>query len=119
MKLDSRLRRHSAYLYVQELLRGTVVELGSADERSRQLLVEQGAARVDQRASFHATGLPDASADVVLAVDVPTETLDAAILEARRILKPTGVVVIGCESKDRPGAKSGVSYYDLVDKLTG
>src|SRR5438105_833250 len=101
MKLDPRLRRLSAYLYVQELLRGSVVELGCTDDRTRQLLAEQGAERVEQRASFHATGLADASVDVALAVDVPSDTLDAAIAEARRVLKPNGVLVLGCESRDR------------------
>lgn len=117
MRLDPTLRRLSAYLYVQDLLAGTVVELGSTDPRTAKLLAERGAQRVEQRASSIATGLPDASADAVLALDVDAADLDGTIAEAKRLLTPTGVLVLGCESRDRPGAKRGVSYYDLADRM--
>jgi hypothetical protein len=95
--LDRKLRRIAASQYVQEILRGTVVEL-------------QAGERVPAATS-------DGSVDVVFAPEAAPGELEALAADARRVLKADGVLVVGCESKDRPGAQGGVSYYDLVDKL--
>jgi hypothetical protein len=121
MQLDARLRRLSTYLYVQELLKGRVVELGATDGRTQELLgrLLGGRGTVEQRPEATRSGLGDAMADVVLALDLDPAAIDGVVTEARRILKPEGVLVVGCESRDRPGAKRGVSYYDLVDRVEG
>src|SRR5581483_8323429 len=123
----------TTYLYLQDSIAGQVLELGPRDGKSAGVLVEHGAERVvvigrdaaaqaGDRVEVRAgdpsrTGLADASFDLALALDVAPGELDAVVAEARRVLKADGALVVGCESKDRPGAKSGVSYYDLVDRL--
>ncbi len=121
MQLDARLRRLTAYLYVQDLLNGSVVEAGPADARTAALLGKLVAGRgtVSQAPDPLHLGLADGAANVVLALEVDPGALDAVVAEARRVLKPDGVLVVGCESRDRPGAKRGVSYYDLVDRVEG
>ncbi len=133
MRLDLHLRRLASYLYVQDLIGGAVLELGPRDARSAEILIEHGAERVlvigaeaeaaragaiEVRAgTLHATGAGDGEFDLVCALPVAEDELPKLIAEAKRVLKPTGTLVVGCESRDRPGAKRGISYYDLVDRL--
>jgi chromosome segregation ATPase len=113
--LGSTERRLSTYLYLQDLMRGLVVELdpvSGGDERSKALLLKCGAERVAGREAGEGT------ADVVLALEAAADGLDAALAEARRLLKANGVLVISCESRDRPGAQRGVSYFDMQDRVS-
>ena len=125
--IDAAYRRRVSYLHLQELLSGRdVVEAwsGRAEAQASQLLVDRcGARRVSVVAPQGAetigtperTGLPDASADVVLAIDVEAASLGAVVREALRVLRPDGTLVLGVPSRDRPGAQNGASYYDVVD----
>jgi hypothetical protein len=116
LSLPGSLRRLCTYLYLQDVVRGTVVSFGEADVRARKLLADQGATVVTELPGPKAD-VPDAQADVVLALDTAPDAIEATVAEAKRLLKPTGRLVLGCESRDRPGAKSGVSYFDLLDRV--
>lgn len=116
--LDPYIRRLSVYQYVQELLTGTVAELGGGDERTQARLRALGATET-LALPIVGGNQPAASVDVVVAAALAAEDLETAVAEARRLLKPDGMLIVGCESRDRPGAQSGVSYYDLVDRLEG
>jgi len=74
----------TAYLYVQDLLNGSVVEVGPADPRTAALLGKLVAGRgtVSQAPDPLRTGLGDGVADVVLALDVDPGALDAVVGEA-------------------------------------
>ncbi len=134
--LDAALRRQVTYLHLQDLVVGRdVVEAwpGRADPRGAATLLARGARRVTVVADGHGgaaervaqvqgaprrTGLPAASADVFIALETDAAELAAAIGEARRVLRPEGVLLLGVPSRDRPGARGGASYYDLVDACT-
>ncbi len=98
-----------------------VVELwpgaSTIDARAAQTLAARGAKKVE--AVKLPSGLREACADVVFALDVDPAKLAPAILEARRVLRPDGVLVLGVLSRDRPGATEGASYYDVVDACVG
>jgi hypothetical protein len=102
-------QRIATYTQLADLVRGArVVELDVSDDKGRRFLLERGAREVEQRA----TGA--APAPVVLALDVAAAQLPAVLDEAVRLAGEDGVVVVGCESRDRPGATGGVSYYELL-----
>lgn len=120
-RLDSHLRRVSAYLYLQDLFRGTVVELQPADDpraAERQKLL--GTLRRGPGQVVGVTDLEKAPmADVLLAVEVAPEQVGRVAAAARQRLSEGGILILGCESRDRPGAQRGLSYYELVDRLEG
>jgi hypothetical protein len=113
MRLLPQLRRLGTLVYVQDLLAGQVVVLGEPLDGAARKLVESRARLVE---APDAKGLADASADLLITY-VEAAALEGAIAEARRVLKADGILVLGCSSKDRPGASGGTSYYDLVDRL--
>jgi hypothetical protein len=143
--LDAWQRRVTTYLYLAELYdKRRVLEIlppgppGPSDTRSAELLVAQGAAHVtviggeaprrtpksptsiEVKAGTSAqTGLSAATVDVVFALDVAPSAaaLEALVAEARRVLKPEGVLIVGVESRDSPGATRGLSYYELHDLM--
>lgn len=116
MLLDPRLRRLTTYLYVQDLLAGAhVLEVG--DESGGSFLRTRGVRSV---ARAHAAELGAVAAgefDVVFALDVEPAMLGALAPALRRVAKPDGTVVLAVPSRDRPGARAGVSYYELSDLL--
>jgi hypothetical protein len=131
MRIGTRARRQALVLYVQDLLSGTVVELDPSgtgappdpegDEAVRRLVLERGATSYARH-----DGAPSGEAgqvDVVLAPSATAATLEAIVVEARRLLKPSGVLVLACPSSDRVGkgerVEGGASYYDLLDRLDG
>ncbi len=112
------LRRLAVYLHLQDLVAGRdVVELvRTPDPAASKLLTQKGARRVSAAVpNGTAIGLPDGSADVLFALDLQPEGLAGLVREARRVLRPEGLLVIGVPSRDRPGASDGASYYDVVD----
>jgi len=56
---------------------------------------------------------------VFLAADVAASNLAGVVAAAGRVLKPDGILIVGCESRDRPGASQGLSYYDVLDRFEG
>jgi hypothetical protein len=123
MQLDARERRLSTVVYLQDLLEdlpgGHVVVTGmtgTPEERMRQILGAHGR-RVTEASDTLRLGVADGTADLVLLPEVASGDIEAALAEARRAIKSDGLVVVGCESRDRPGAKTGMSYFDLVDRL--
>jgi len=138
--MDAGLRRLGIYLHLQELFAGRdVIEAWSSapDPRSWQTLAGRGARRVmvvapagtqtdagggDPRRGIvravgdaSRTGLPIACADVLVALDVDASLVLEVVAEARRVLRPDGLLLLGVASRDQPGATDGASYYDLVD----
>ena len=116
MFLDARLRRLTTYLYVQDLLAGAhVLEVGS--ESGGDFLRARGAKSVGRAAADGLGALPAGEFDVAFALDV--EAADSATVAAamRRVVKAEGTVVLAVPSRDRPGARAGASYYELVDLL--
>ena len=117
------MQRLAIYLHLQELIAGRdVVEIwrGEADVRGEATLFNKGARGVAVVTSGAGrTGLLDASADVVFALDLESGELADAVREARRVLRSDGIVVLGVPSRDRPGAISGASYYDVIDACSG
>ncbi len=140
--LDEAVRRQAVYLHLQELVVGRdVVEVWREvpQPRGAQVLVSRGARRVtvvapqsrpvgradakaDPKIGHSAgdmarSGLPGACADVVIALDAHASDIENIVSEAKRILRPDGVLVLGVASKDRPQGASadGASYYDIVD----
>ena len=120
MRIGTRARRQALVLYVQDLLSGAVVEFApgepdsDGDEAVRRLVLEHGAASYARQGEA-------GQVDVVLAPSATAATLEATVVEARRLLKPSGVLVLACESSDRVGkgerVEGGVSYYDILDRL--
>jgi hypothetical protein len=132
--LDEWNRRLTVYLFAQELFaRGAVADLGARELRAAEFLVARGAARAvcvgrdvtpvsRGAAELHAalptaSGLPDGEFDAVLLLDADPKGLPDLVAEGRRLLRPEGTLVVGCRSRDLPGATSGISYYELLDLL--
>ncbi|MEO6950481.1 MAG: hypothetical protein ABI321_01605 [Polyangia bacterium] len=134
------LRRVATYLHLQQLVTGrSVVEAwsGPADPRGWQTLAARGARHITVVSVDDATprsrppegkkdvarvvgdatrtGLGIASAEVFIALEVDPAMLADVVREARRVLVPDGVLVLGVASRDLPGASGGASYYDVVD----
>jgi hypothetical protein len=114
MLLDSRLKRLATYLYVQDLLAGaTVLDVGGD---AAELLRSRGARSVRNAAAAELEAIAPGF-DVAFALDVDAAALPALVESVKRILKPEGTMVVGVASRDRPGARAGVSYYELIDLL--
>ena len=115
MFLDARLRRLTTYLYVQDLLAGAqVLEVGS--ESSGDFLRTR--ARSVGRATIDGLGaLPVGEFDVAFALDLEASALRPTVEALRRVVKPEGTIVLAVASRDRPGARAGASYYELLDLL--
>ena len=114
MLLDARLRRLTTYLYVQDLLAGAhVLEVGS--ESGGDFLRARGAKSVGRAAAEGLGALPAGEFDVAFALDVEPAALGATAEAMRRVVKPEGTLVLAVPSRDRPGARAGASYYELVD----
>jgi hypothetical protein len=114
MRLPAQLRRLGTLVYIQDLLRGHVVVLGEPLDVAARKLLEARAQKVTEATQL--AGLPDGLADVLVA-EAEAAALEGVLVEARRALKPDGLLVLGCASKDRPGSTGGASYYDLMDRL--
>ncbi len=116
MFLDARLRRLTTYLYVQDLLAGAhVLEVGS--ESNGDFLRARQARSVGRAAAEGLAALPAGEFDVAFALDVEAAELRATAEALRRVVKPEGTVVLAVASRDRPGARAGASYYELLDLL--
>src|SRR5207247_14521 len=62
--------------------------------------------------------LRDAEADLVVVPDAIGWIAQPEFLEeVRRVLAPSGRLLLCVPSGDRPGATGGISYYDLVERL--
>lgn len=115
MLLDARLRRLTTYLYVQDLLSGAdVLEVGG--DGGQEVLQARGAKNVRAVAAADLEMLPPGF-DVAFALDVDASEATAVAESIRRLLKPNGTLVLAVPSRDRPGARSGLSYYELTDLL--
>src|SRR5439155_22475808 len=44
-------------------------------------------------------------------------TLGELVAALKRAVKPEGTIVVAVPSRDRPGARTGASYYELTDLL--
>jgi hypothetical protein len=114
MLLDARLRRLTTYLYVQDLLAGAhVLEVGN--ESGGDFLRARGARSVGRTTAGGLGGLAAGEFDVAFALDVEPAELRATAEAMRRVVKPEGTLVLAVSSRDRPGARAGASYYELVD----
>jgi hypothetical protein len=114
MFLDARLRRLTTYLYVQDLLAGAhVLEVGS--ESGGEMLRSRGARSVGRAQADELAALPAGEFDVAFALDVEAERLRDVAAALKRVVKAEGTVVLAVPSRDRPGARAGASYYELVD----
>ena len=114
MFLDARLRRLTTYLYVQDLLAGAhVLEVGS--ESGGDFLRARGARSVGRATAAGLSALQPGEFDVAFALDVDAAELRGTAEAMRRVVKPEGTVVLAVPSRDRPGARAGASYYELVD----
>ena len=117
MFLDARLRRLTTYLYVQDLLAGAhVLEVGS-DGGNGDFLRSRGARSVGRVTPGGLGGLAAGEFDVAFALEADAAELRATVEALRRVVKPDGTVVVAVASRDRPGARAGASYYELVDLL--
>jgi hypothetical protein len=115
MLLDARLRRLTTYLYVQDLLPGAdVLEVGG--DGGHEVLQARGAKSVRAVAAADLEMLPPGF-DVAFALDVDPAQATTVAESLRRLLKPSGTLVLAVPSKDRPGARGGLSYYELSDLL--
>jgi hypothetical protein len=114
MLLDSRLKRLATYLYVQDLLAGAAVLDVAGD--AAELLRARGARSVRSAAVAELETIAPGF-DVAFALEVDATTLPALVETVKRVLKPEGTLVLGVASRDRPGARTGVSYYELIDLL--
>ncbi len=113
--LDARLRRLTTYLYVQDLLSGAhVLEVG-ADGGSGDFLRGRGARSVGRAPADGLAALPDGEFDVAFALDADPAGLRELATALKRVVKPEGTIVVAVPSRDRPGARAGASYYELVD----
>ncbi|HEY2749446.1 MAG TPA: hypothetical protein VGL86_32730, partial [Polyangia bacterium] len=116
MFLDARLRRLTTYLYVQDLLAGAhVLEVGT--ESSGDFLRAHKAHSVGRVTIDGLGGLAAGEFDVAFALDVEAAALRATVEALRRVVKSEGTVVLAVASRDRPGARAGASYYELLDLL--
>ena len=138
--IQAGLRRVATYLHLQQLvIDRSVVEVwsGASDPRGWQTLAARGARHItvvswesgparprptDGKKDVarvvgdaRQTGLGAASADVFIALELDPASLIDVVREARRVLQPDGVLVLGVASRELPGASSGASYYDVVD----
>jgi chromosome segregation ATPase len=114
MLLDARLRHFTTYLYVQDLIAGAaVLEVGAGV--GGELLRERGAASVRAAALGEIASLPAGQFDVAFALDVDAAVLPELVPALKRVVKESGSVVVSAPSRDRPGARGGVSYYELSD----
>ncbi|HEX4459876.1 MAG TPA: hypothetical protein VIA18_17990 [Polyangia bacterium] len=115
MLLDARLRRLTTYLYVQDLLVGAdVLDVGG--DGGHEVLQARGAKNVRAVAAADLEMLPPGF-DVAFALDVDPAQARTVAESIRRLLKPNGTLVLAVPSRDRPGARSGLSYYELTDLL--
>src|SRR5262245_40029744 len=104
MFLDSRLRRLTTYLYVQDLLAGAhVLEVGS--EGAGDFLRGRGARSVGRAQAADLGSLPAAEFDLAFALDADPATLSALVASLKRVAKPEGTIVLAVPSRDRPGAR--------------
>ncbi len=135
-------RRLSKYLYVAELIpRRRVLEIGCGDGASASFLMEHGAREVigidrseaavragEERglppgvrlsvAGYRSLALPDGGVDLVLVPDGAEVLRGSGYLdEIRRVLSPEGVLLFSVPSADRPGARGGVHYHELCQRL--
>ncbi len=135
--------RTAQYLYLVELVRDKrVLEVGCGDGAAARFLAERGAARVtgiDPSASAIAQGrerhrltnlelrcedprrieIQDGSVDCVLLPDGAGLIRRSVVLdELRRVLAPGGTLVVIAGNADRPGSAGGVSYHEMVDRLS-
>jgi chromosome segregation ATPase len=116
MLLDARLRRLTTYLYVQDLLPGAaVLEVGG--DGGQEVLRARGAQSVRAVTAGELATLPAGSFDVAFALENEPQALRATVQAAKEALKPTGTLVLAVPSRDRPGARAGLSYYELLDLL--
>jgi chromosome segregation ATPase len=114
MLLDARLRRLTTYLYVQDLLNGAhVLEVGG--EGSGDFLRSRGAKSVGRAPAEAVGGLAEGEFDVAFALEAEPAGLRELAAALKRVVKPDGTIVIAVPSRDRPGARAGASYYELVD----
>jgi hypothetical protein len=114
MFLDARLRRLTTYLYVQDLLAGAhVLEVGS--DGGGDMLRGRGARSVGRAQPGELAGLPAGEFDVAFALEVDAQQLRDVTTALKRVVKPEGTIVLAVPSRDRPGARAGASYYELVD----
>lgn len=117
MLLDARLRRLTTYLYVQDLLPGaSVLEVGGGGDDG-EILKARGARAVRGVGPEELTAVAAGEHDVAFAFDVDPALVRATAEALRRVVKPEGTVVLAVPSRDRPGARSGASYYELMDLL--
>src|SRR5260370_1590878 len=117
MLLDSRLRRLATYLYVQDLLAGaSILNVGLDGGDAAELLKSRGARSVRNASATELETIAPGF-DVAFALDVDTAALPALVETCKRILKPEGTLVVGVPSRDRPAARAGMSYYDVIDLL--
>jgi len=135
-------RRLSKYLYVAELIpRRRVLEIGCGDGASASFLMEHGAREVigidrseaavragEERglppgvrlsvAGYRSLALPDGGVDLVLVPDGAEVLRGSGYLdEIRRVLSPEGVLLFSVPSADRRGARGGVHYHELCQRL--
>jgi hypothetical protein len=114
MLLDSRLRRLATYLYVQDLVSGAAVLDVGGD--AADMLRSRGAQSVRNVTAAELETIAPGF-DVAFALDIDAALLPRLVETVKRILKPDGTLVLGVASRDRPGARGGVSYYELIDLL--
>jgi chromosome segregation ATPase len=117
MLLDSRLRRRATYLYVQDLLSGaSVLDVAVDAGDAAALLAARGAKSVRQARPEEVASVAPGF-DVAFVLDAEPAGLGELVAAVKRALKPEGTLVVGVASKDRPGARAGLSYYEMLDLL--
>jgi SAM-dependent methyltransferase len=136
------LSRLPQYAYVSELFRGRrVLEIGCGDGYASHFLASHGAAQVvgvdrspgaiDAAMSrYRLTNLSFQVAELD-ALEVEDRSFDLVCVpsggelfrwlgfleEVRRVLSRTGQLLVAAPSADRPHARGGVSYHELVERL--
>ncbi len=105
-------RREAIVLYLSELVAQKSVALLDGDDGAARFVVDQGA-----RLAKAGAAVGEGRYDVVLALEVARDSLKDVVATGRRLLSKEGTLVVGGPSRDRPGAKEGVSYFEVLDAL--